>query len=152
MTLNAQSKGKTGEREVCELLRVELMRCCTENPWIDMKTRDVLFSSIQRNQNQSAVGGHDIEFMGLSIEVKRCETLSMNAWWDQCRRAALRINARPVLLFRQNRKPWRAKMEVMLPVSPGTMAIWSEAELEAVEFEKWLRVYIAAEVKAGRVR
>jgi hypothetical protein len=151
VTINAQAKGKTGEREICDLLRVESMRCFQENAWIEQGDRDRIFASIQRNQNQSAVGGHDIGFMGLSIEVKRCETLSVPQWWRQCVVSAGAAQARPVLIYRQNRKAWRVKMETMLPIDRGSSSIWCTAEFEIDQFEIWLRLYIAAEVRAGRV-
>lgn len=148
--MNVVNKGKVGEREVCDLLRIEAMRCFTENQWIDKETRDRIFASIQRNQNQSAVGGHDIEFMGLSIEVKRQEALSLVSWWQQTMRAAEKINARPVLIYRQNHKPWRVKMEVQLHITPEQF-LWAPAEIEVDIFERWLRSYIAMQVRAGRV-
>lgn len=65
-------------------------------------------TAVQRNQNQSAVGGQDlVHTLGLAIEVKRQEQLSINTWWDQCVASAAKLSEHPVLLYRQNGKKWR---------------------------------------------
>lgn len=45
---------------------------------------------------------------GIHIEVKRCERLNLPAWIEQAERDALRMqDGAPVVVFRQNREPWR---------------------------------------------
>ena len=46
---------------------------------------------------------------GLAIEVKFCETLLLNAWWEQCvRQAGEKLI--PILIYRKSRVPWRVRM------------------------------------------
>jgi hypothetical protein len=48
---------------------------------------------VQRNQNQSAVGGCDLtNTFGMAIEVKRQETLAIPEWWRQVTKAAEKNN------------------------------------------------------------
>lgn len=45
---------------------------------------------------------------GCHLEVKRCERLQLPAWIEQAERDAQRMNdGVPVVIFRQNRQPWR---------------------------------------------
>ena len=73
----AVSKGKRGEREVCDELQ----------PVVDSVAKELGMAAprIRRNLAQSGDGGEDI--IGLpwyAIEVKRCETLALDKWWRQC--------------------------------------------------------------------
>ena len=73
----AVSKGKRGEREVCDELQ----------PVVDTVATSLGMAAprIRRNLQQSGDGGEDI--IGLpwyAIEVKRCETLALDRWWQQC--------------------------------------------------------------------
>jgi hypothetical protein len=63
---------------------------------------------LKRNLLQTREGGGDcLEIRGFVVEVKRCERLCIPAWWRQaCAQAAGK--GEPMLLLRQNRKPWRA--------------------------------------------
>jgi len=63
----SRDKGARGERELIQELSA------------------LLGIEAGRNLNQTAVGGADcVEFPGISIEIKRCETLEIAAWWRQC--------------------------------------------------------------------
>ena len=104
--INIRTKGASGELEICRILepivRGVLAECGKELP---------VQAIIQRNQNQSAVGGSDLtNTFGLCIEVKRQEQLAINDWWKQCVEAAVRNNEIPVLLYRQNQRKWQAVM------------------------------------------
>lgn len=73
----AVSKGKRGEREVCDELQ----------PVVDSVATSLGMTAprIRRNLQQSGDGGEDI--LGLpwyAIEVKRCETVALDRWWQQC--------------------------------------------------------------------
>ncbi len=101
--LNKKTKGDSGEREVAQALNDILVKILyslgKEIPEVDI---------VQRNKNQAAVGGSDLSnTLGLCIEVKRQEALSINTWWKQCTAAAERNKDIPVLIYRQNRKPWK---------------------------------------------
>jgi len=103
----------------------------------------------QRNQNQSAVGGDDLSNpFGLSIEVKRQESLSIPAWWKQSVESARRTGGVPILLFRQNHKPWRCRMLVEIPFcrAQGAHRAISgvPAELSIDHFQYWFTRYYKA--------
>ena len=85
-----RTKGATAERELARLLS------------------ERLGVEIVRNLEQSRSGGHDLAGVGaFALEVKRCETLSISAWWNQATSQAERCGLRPALAYRQSRKPWR---------------------------------------------
>ena len=90
--VNSRNKGRAGEQEVARILRDELGIAVTRN-W----------------QQQAAEGGADIVGVpGWSIEVKRAKVWS-NGWWTQAAAQAARTGDKPVLIFRLDRKPWRAR-------------------------------------------
>jgi hypothetical protein len=96
-------------------------------------------TTVQRNQQQSAVGGNDLtNCFGLSIEVKRQEQLSVNTWWQQCVTAAARNSELPVLMYRQNRKPWRIRTLAWLNVGSSSKAyMQAVVEFDHDTFKKW---------------
>ena len=106
--VNGRTKGHSAERDVARDLnkiiddvREQKGRPRSENEPVQ----------VQRNQMQSAVGGDDLTgTFDFSIEVKRCETLAIDKWWQQCVKSAARSGKCPVLLYKQNRKPWRCVM------------------------------------------
>ena|SRR6056297_3073823 len=86
-----RNKGKAAEREFLNALSQALQ----------------LDYSLARNLQQSDGGGADcIAIPGLAIEIKRHETLRLSEWWQQTIEQADRLNAAPVLVYRQSRKPW----------------------------------------------
>jgi hypothetical protein len=143
MALNAQQKGKEGEREIArdlnalvdDLLR-ELGRPC----------QDAGKPRIQRNQNQSAVGGCDLSgTFDLAIEIKRQEQLSINTWWKQCVESANELGHKPVLIFRQNtagggRKNWRVITLVEIAI-PGSPPVEARAEISYDDFKLWFKAW-----------
>lgn len=105
MTINSRTKGQTGEREIAAFLNDIMAEVAN-----DLGLNHILEDSsliVQRNQNQSAVGGFDlINTMHFAIEIKRQETLSITKWWEQALKQA-GVSKKAVLIYRQNRKPWR---------------------------------------------
>jgi len=99
----SRNKGQRGEREVCKLLA------------------EKLGGEFKRNLMQTAEGGYDvIGLEGCALEVKRCETLSINSWWDQAKEQA-EVNAWPVLFYRKSRQPWSVVIEIgMANKQPAT--------------------------------
>lgn len=105
MTINSRTKGQTGEREIATALN-EIMQKQLVLHGLNHMLEDTNLL-VQRNQNQSAVGGFDlINTMHFAIEIKRQETLNINQWWTQAVNQA-GSSKTPVLIFRQNRRPWR---------------------------------------------
>lgn len=148
MALHAQNKGKEGEREIARVLNSIIKECLIKHG-LPIPDRDV----VQRNQNQSAVGGNDLSnCFGLSIEVKRQEQLSVNTWWKQTTEAAKVNNETPVLIFRQNRKAWRVVTMGWLPL-PAENSSWASTaarvEFDWDTFQQWFRQWVDRKLHNG---
>ena len=95
MSSMQRNKGQRGERELFALLSAELGFV------------------VRRNVDQAREGGADcIQIPGWSVECKRCETLNLNAWWEQAIRQAAISKTAPILFYRKSRQPWRARMSM----------------------------------------
>ena len=104
MTVNIRSKGQRGEREAAELVM------SWAAPVLDHLGLPAL--DVTRNLQQSRSGGYDlIGIDWLALEVKRHETLQVSQWWKQALRQA-KEDQIPMLLYRQNRTPWKARLMV----------------------------------------
>ncbi|QJI53337.1 endonuclease [Alteromonas phage vB_AcoS-R7M] len=142
MPINVRTKGQTGEREVAKILNdiVNEQRELWGYP--ELAVEDYYF---QRNQNQSAVGGDDLTSpMPLAFEVKRQEKLSVNTWWKQCTASANRTGYIPILIYRQNRKPWKVRMYATIPVEVSGYrgALYNNpVELDLDTFKAWFTEY-----------
>lgn len=102
MGASERRKGGDGERELVRLLR------------------EHLGDGVCRNLQQSAVGGHDLLGVGrFALEVKRCEKLSLNAWWEQAWRQAIDAGCLPALAYRQSRQPWRFVVPLSILLGNG---------------------------------
>lgn len=138
--VSAQNKGKTGEREIADALNAIVYSIYKAKGWAVPKNLWV-----QRNTQQSAIGGHDLTgTWGLAVEVKRQEQLSINTWWKQCKASADTLKSIPVLVFRQNKKPWRVVTEgaIQLPQAPGEMPwMLARVEISWEEFLTWFHHY-----------
>ena len=119
----AKQKGKRGEREAADLLGSILGKSNTG--------ADRIFGDVQ------AQGGDIQAIEGLSIEVKRHETLAINTWWKQAVRQASDTDI-PVLMYRQNRKPWRFCIPAYCLVisAPGYI------DIDELTFGHWLNQYL----------
>lgn len=146
MGINIRQKGQEGEREIAKMLNLIVKQVRGELGLPLYETKDEIF---QRNQNQSAVGGSDLSNpLSLEIEVKRQEALSVGSWWKQCVTSAERTDGIPILIFRQNRKPWRVCLFVEIPlqtsfnqVSDYSFMSRVKAEIDIDTFKHWFRVY-----------
>lgn len=88
---SARIKGAAGERELFGLLS------------------DELGMVVRRQLGASRDGGADgLDVPGWCIEVKRTETLALNAFWGQAVRQAAAAGRRPVLFHRASRRQWAA--------------------------------------------
>lgn len=150
MGINIRQKGQEGEREVARTLNA-IITTCLEAHGLPLPEKDV----VQRNQNQSAVGGNDLSnCFGLSIEVKRQEALSVNTWWAQCCKAAQANNETPVLVYRQNRKAWRVVTMVWLPL-PAAGGTWAStsirAEFDWDTFKAWFHQWVDRKLQNGEL-
>lgn len=128
MALHALNKGKEGERQAIKFLQ----------PTVNLVYEKLSQQAPQlyRNQNQSALGGYDIDGLDwLALEIKRQEDLNINAWWKQVNKAC-KEGQTPVLMFRQNRKAWRFITNVWLHTG-GAGHIKVRAELNKDDFLQW---------------
>ena len=94
MTAMQRRKGASAERELFALLS------------------DLLGFAVRRNIGQARAGGADgLDVPGWAIECKRCEQLAIAAWWEQACRQAEAMNRKPMLFYRQSRRPWLAVLD-----------------------------------------
>ena len=143
MTINIRTKGQNGEREIAKDLNAIIRVVMNER-----NMKDISEEVIQRNQNQSAVGGSDLtNVFDLSIEIKRQETLNVNTWWKQCIASAERNNHIPILIFRQNRKSWRVVMNTLMNV--GNKQIQVRSEIDYEDFKYWFYLYTQFQFENG---
>lgn len=84
----SRNKGSRAEREVATLI----------NQYLGV--------DVTRNLEQTRSGGHDlVGFDPFALEIKRCERITIPAWWRQaCEQIG--PDQVPVLAYRQSRKPW----------------------------------------------
>lgn len=146
--VNIRQKGQGAEREIAKVLNSIIVECLREAD-LPIPAKDI----VQRNQNQSAVGGNDLSnCFGLSIEVKRQEQLAINTWWNQTLEAAQQNDETPVLVFKQSRKAWRVILMVWLPV-PASGGSWSaksaRAEIDWATFQEWFREWVKRKLEQG---
>lgn len=138
MGINIREKGAGAEREIADDLNY-ILNSLYKDLGLAVPTKPV----VQRNQNQSAVGGKDlVGTFGLAIEVKRQEALSVNTWWKQCAASALELGEKPILLFRQNKQKWRCVLLVDLPIPSTSHAfVTVRAEIDYEAFKSWFRAW-----------
>ena len=142
--INVRQKGATGERDIADDLNL-IINTCRLQLGIPIPGTP----TVQRNQNQSAVGGKDlVGTFGLAIEVKRQEALSINTWWRQCVASAQPLKEVPVLLFRQNKKPWRCITLAALPVPGGIRTAEARVELAYEDFSSWFRAIVTQQLES----
>ena len=150
MGINIRAKGACGEREICDVLN-SIIQDTMRILKFPSKEVEAAGRTVQRNQNQSAVGGNDLtNTFGLSIEVKRQEQLAINTWWDQCLAAANRNNEHPVLLYRQNGKKWRCVTIAYLEL-PNAKFTKVRVEMEFEEFKSWFHGWVREKLSAGEM-
>lgn len=109
-----RTKGATAERELSRLL-AEQLGC-----------------EISRNLLQTRDGGFDlIGIDGWAMEVKRHESLNVSEWWRQTLEQAHRAKLKPVLAYRQSRRPWLfvIRLSDLCPTFTGDHTI--QVKLEA---------------------
>ena len=94
MPINSRTKGHGAEREVASLFR------------------DHLGIDVERNLVQTRSGGCDLLGVpNFAVEVKRYAKATdplKRTWWDQACRQANDIGLEPCVIFREDRKPWKA--------------------------------------------
>lgn len=163
----AKQKGKRGEREAVKVLQPAIDEVwkwlygkADYNPEMDaaqtigmsmMKwdMRPQLF----RNQNQSFEGGYDIDGLEwMALEIKRCETLNLNKWWEQTMRQE-GAGQTGVLMYRQSRKPWRIQMMGRIVYDNQSMEyVNTRVDITLEDFLSWFKSRLLVEIQRGVVR
>src|SRR5690349_15692057 len=133
MAINVRQKGAEGERQVYKMLNSIIVEVMTSLAY-PAEEIEKAKTMVQRNQNQSAVGGNDLSnTFGMSFEIKRQEQLAIPEWWRQTCKAAEKNNELPVLMFRQNNRPWRIRTYGFLH-APAHGGGWTSVQA-VVEFD-----------------
>jgi hypothetical protein len=146
--VSAKVKGASGEREIADLLNFQIYKVMQALGYSEPECLKAM-TTVQRNQNQSAVGGNDLtNVLGLSIEVKRQEALSVPAWWRQCVAAAERNKEVPVLIYRQNRKAWHVRTLFWVSVPKGGQ-VQVIGEMDIDNFKRWFAEWVRQSLLAG---
>lgn len=119
---SVRAKGKSGEYEIIQLLKPIVdkvyMKYASEVPLLE------------RNSLQTNKGGSDIAGLPwLAIEVKRQETLNLVDWWEQSLKST-RKGQVTVLVYRQDRRKWRAQLLAALPLNNNRQHL--ELELSSI--------------------
>jgi hypothetical protein len=154
VTINVVSKGKSGEREVATMLNAIVVEVMTAMAY-PAEAIAAATKTVQRNQNQTAVGGCDLtNVFGMAVEVKLQEQLAIPAWWRQTVAAAERNNELPVLIYRQNRKPWRVRTYAWLALPGSSPGAWNRqqmivAEFDVDTFKGWFAQWVRGRLEQG---
>lgn len=158
--INIRAKGMTGEQDVARALNEVVQRVLHENEWPQHIKESAAFK-VQRNQNQSAVGGCDLQnTFGLAFEVKRQEALSIESWWRQCVDSAVDRNELPILVYRKNHQPWRVVMYLQNPLpilqsqiqtAPRYASTTVRAEFGWEDFLDWFGLWVHRKLLNGEV-
>lgn len=133
--INSRAKGQVGEREVADMLNSVVFRVTGE------------LGDFKRNLQQTQDGGFDLcseAFPFFAIEVKRVENLTpalIESYWSQAKRQAGKALL-PILIYRQNRRPWRirtygalawdAQTSVVVEVSVEAFLAWFEGQIKRI--------------------
>jgi hypothetical protein len=128
--MNIRDKGHGGEREIAALLN-------------GIKSDYGLDMDVRRNLDQTAIGGRDlVNTEPFSIEIKRQEVLNLNAWWKQACASAEKDGLIPIVIFRQNRKPW----QVLCHGQIGDIVV-EKVQISIREFLNWYRSELEKRIK-----
>ncbi len=148
MPINIRQKGANGEREVATAMN-RIVEAVLKDFGIPIPVKPV----IQRNQNQTAVGGYDLTGpFNLGIEIKRQEQLAVNTWWQQCL-VACKINGDiPLLIYRKNQQKWAVITYVDIPVGAQRTAHVRgiRAEMSWDDFLRWFYLHVHDYVQNGK--
>ena len=126
-----KAKGSAGELEAAKLL----------TSW----AKDIGVSlDLSRNLEQVRAGGADVNGVpNLEVEVKRQETLNVGAWWRQVCRASDKSGKVPLLMYRQNRRPWFFKVRQVVAVyGISTGALYLDFTMDETQAKKWFQYHV----------
>jgi hypothetical protein len=121
--INGRNKGANAEREAATWLKEKF------------KLEHLPQRNIEQYRYKAHVKstGYDLTgFEPFCLEIKRQEVLSLRTWWVQCVQAVTADCPIPVVMYRQNRKPWKFLISAKyIGLRKGYI------HLEAKEFNAW---------------
>lgn len=132
---SSKNKGANAERDAADdigrWLAEVYVHCGQEPP------------KLKRNLEQVRIGGCDlIGIDWMAIEIKRHETLQVSTWWKQTVRQAMRGQV-PVLMYRQNRSPWRFRIRVTCTHGQSyDVDMGLDEGRRWMQYEAWMRLSI----------
>lgn len=137
---SAVAKGKNGERDIAKRLN-EAVKAVYEANGLDW---DDEFPQVQRNQNQSAVGGDDlVGTYNFSIEIKNHANPSPNVWWKQAVASAARTGRQPVVIYKIPRVGWRVIMGGGINHVAGNHlpGVWSAVQRVEIDIDDFVTLF-----------
>lgn len=108
---------------------------------------------LTRNLLQTREGGADIDGVeGMEVEVKRVENLVLSTAWAQVCKACQKTGKHPLLIHRQNRKPWRVRtrIESALHIGGQWKLVPLIVNLDLEDAKRWFQSYIQLTYPNGR--
>jgi hypothetical protein len=145
----SRDKGARGEREVIDMLQPIVDKAYEDAyPDVSQITLRQITPQLKRTSSMQADGG-GCDVCGLpwlALEVKRCETLQLDAWWQQCLQQA-KPSQMPVLMYRQSKHRWRVRCWLQIAVASTAVV----ADLSMADFCKYfadcLRLFLQRKEK-----
>lgn len=119
MSASQRRKGATAENELAGVIG------------------ELLGISLKRQLGQERDGGADIRLGRAHIQVKRCETLAIPAWWRQA--VADAGDGLPVLAWRQSRKGWTFRVPLLAVLDSGSGATEPTCDMDIEAFAMFCR-------------
>ncbi|WP_461368451.1 putative PDDEXK endonuclease [Candidatus Darwinibacter acetoxidans] len=98
MTANTPASRKAKGRVFQQQLREDLIRELNINP------DDILSTAMGQGGCDLYLSPAARSIFPFGVEAKRCETISLPAWWKQCESNASKVGLIPLLVFKRNRE------------------------------------------------
>jgi hypothetical protein len=136
---SSQRKGKSGERQVIDLLQPVVTNVYTAFGYAADE-----IPRLQRNTLATDGGGCDVAGLNwMALEVKFHKELAINTWWAQAVRQAGRTRT-PILFYRVNKARWSVRMLGMLGMPSAGVTVPVTVDVES--FLAWFRIKLTQEL------
>jgi len=98
MTANTPASRKAKGRVFQQQLREDLIT------HLDINPDDILSTAMGQGGCDLYLSPAARSIFPFGVEAKRCETISLPAWWKQCESNASKVGLIPLLVFKRNRE------------------------------------------------
>ena len=98
MTANTPASRKSKGRVFQQQLREDLIT------HLDINPDDILSTAMGQGGCDLYLSPAARSIFPFGVEAKRCETISLPAWWKQCESNASKVGLIPLLVFKRNRE------------------------------------------------